>query len=75
MVVVIFLVMRFGFVFIYCVVILFYIIVIVVLVFMYVMSGEFNLLWLVVGVIIVGFGRGVFNYIFWNMYNYMVDVD
>ena len=42
---------------------------------MYVMSGEFNLLWLAAGVIIAGLGRGALNYIPWNTYNYMADVD
>ena len=69
------LVMRFGPAPTYRVAISLYIIAIVALVLMYVMSGEFNLLWLAVGVIFAGLGRGALNYIPWNTYNYMADVD
>lgn len=69
------LVMRFGPAPTYRVAISLYIVAIVALVLMYVMSGEFSLLWLAAGVIIAGLGRGALNYIPWNTYNYMADVD
>lgn len=38
-------------------------------------SEGFNLWWLGVGVVVAGLGRGALNYIPWNTYNYMADVD
>lgn len=69
------LVMRFGPAPTYRVAISFYIVAIVTLVLMYAVSTEFNVYWLAAGVVIAGLGRGALNYIPWNTYNYMADVD
>lgn len=69
------LVMRFGPAPTYRVAILLYIAGILLLLGLYLMTGEFNLLWLAAGAVVAGFGRGALNYIPWNTYNYMADVD
>jgi len=43
--------------------------------FLYRMRPEAVLLWLYAPVIVAGLGRGGLNYIPWNTYNYMADVD
>ncbi|MDO6473844.1 MFS transporter [Alteromonas sp. 1_MG-2023] len=68
-------VMKFGPAPSYRVAILLYIIAIVSLVTMYITTDNFNFMWLMLGVIVAGLGRGALNYIPWNTYNYMADVD
>ncbi|OFC69689.1 MFS transporter [Alteromonas confluentis] len=68
-------VMRFGPSPSYRVAVSLYIIAIISLVAMYATTDNFNFVWLVVGVVIAGLGRGALNYIPWNTYNYMADVD
>lgn len=68
-------VMRFGPAPSYRVAIVLYIVGILLLLGMFFMTEEFSLLWLGAGVIVAGFGRGALNYIPWNTYNYMADVD
>lgn len=69
------LVMRFGPAPSYRVAIVFYFAGILLLLAMFFMTNEFSLLWLGAGVVVAGFGRGALNYIPWNTYNYMADVD
>ena len=38
-------------------------------------AGVTDLTWYIVAVIVAGLGRGALNYIPWNVYNYMPDVD
>jgi len=68
-------VMRFGPSPSYRVAVSLYIIAIISLVAMYATTDNFNFVWLVVGVVIAGLGRGALNYIPWNTYYYMADVD
>ncbi len=53
----------------------FYLIGIGVLLAQFMMFDQFQLYWLAAAVILAGFGRGALNYIPWNTYNYMADVD
>jgi Na+/melibiose symporter and related transporters len=38
-------------------------------------SRSTQILWLVIALVFAGIGRGILNYIPWNTYNYMADVD
>jgi len=38
-------------------------------------SRSAQLLWLIISLVFAGIGRGILNYIPWNTYNYMADVD
>ncbi|WP_370241754.1 MFS transporter [Marisediminitalea sp.] len=69
------LVMRFGPASMYRIAILLYIAGIIALLTLYLTTESFSALWLAVGVIVAGLGRGALNYIPWNTYNYMADVD
>ncbi|MBL4826815.1 MAG: MFS transporter [Spongiibacteraceae bacterium] len=55
--------------------VVFYALGIIALLFLYFIPQQSKLLWLYLPVIICGLGRGALNYIPWNTYNYMADVD
>jgi len=53
----------------------FYILGILGLLSLYLLSDGFSQYWLIGALILAGLGRGALNYIPWNTYNYMADVD